>query len=1360
MPRFKCPRCPQTYVRIGDLTNHFGRSPECYKEYLKRNTTPAQPESESSEDNDVNNAQLPDYDAVANVLPPLPPPPANLGAAPRAVMDKDIVDGGMHMPHEDNVDDFDDDMMLPPPDDDDDGEAPPPPHSLPDYPDDDDDDNLSLASREMYMREDEQFFSDDEQISSDEEPEPELFEDEVDEDNCGGTKATNLLVDDGVASALPPPFPEEDLSGKHVRLKPEGSNKYFDGRVDRWEQTGLYLVVFGNEAQPEITSCYTTEEVKIGIRHYDNRKGPRYEGVLVRHPFTISSEDQDVYFNGEVKRFEMFKACESDTFQTPGWRAKFEDGEYHNLLVNEVLDGIDKHEEYRQEKLADPSVTFDRNLPAMDNVRPIIDEYRKRCNANSRGVPGGPPLPRDVSAAKLLVLLEKHHAHQILYDDIAKWFREEAVNVRRFHRPGLPGRLTIISTLARRYNMKGMYPKEVKVFLPNLGKNIFVPVYDFASILASWFTDPSLLKDENFVFPDPEDPFQPPKKWTEINKETQIVKEPVHGKWYSDTYYARCTVGKKDLLVPLILFLDKTHIDQKNRQKLEPVMVTLGIFSQKVRTDPKYWRVLGYIPYIQSGYPSGTGETNLKLSDYHVMLSSVLRGVKEMQKTQGVLIRFPYRNKTHEAIFKMPVACIVGDHEGQNHNCGKLTAGTIFPCRFCDIHKDKLDQPIIGEPYSAKDVMEWLVTKNTKALVGSSHHYLTHGNAFHGMDMGADEERGINKKAEVDIMHSVCRGTMQMTIENLSNELKPDRNQWTKKFKSSQKGVELSITSGPPESDELSVASDSSVGISGIRPKRYKSNRRKGKGRGKRKGRDGEGGEDKESAKRVLSNKVALMVDKATIYWGKLLTHQSVMHKQKIDTGEKSLGKVWFPSGVATGATTNYTCLEMPGVLLLYVILLASTIGTQFFETPPSEEHLKRKLNDNGYSFDMDSERTADYIWAFESLVLMYYMLKSDVMTVAFVEDYLAPYIGLFMQRFVQRVSRSSGNNWRTLKFHSMMHLPQMLVELGNATVTDSETGERTHMISKAQARNTQKVADTISYQTGRQHGNHAIICRAEEEFCTEKKPVSIGDNHVVVELRKFCFDANFEMQWYDPIKNKGPVKWHDEKLRNSVQQFLRAAIGNKSAGANFIYCTEARVDSQLYRANPVFHSTARLGRGWHDMAMVRKRDGSDGSFPVNLLGFIEVEQLTGTFDINTRHMPSAYRPKQRVTVSENSILALVHELKPKAQKVVHSESILLSNYYQNGKKYQNREKIWYEPYIFLVLVNDISGTCVGVPDLIVRERRVPNRLMKTTFEIMEHPHLHYILIRSRKEWPELYRELIIKEMDKIEGRPSKRARA
>ena len=130
------------------------------------------------------------------------------------------------------------------------------------------------------------------------------------------------------------------------------------------------------------------------------------------------------------------------------------------------------------------------------------------------------------------------------------------------------------------------------------------------------------MKDENFAFPDPDDPLAPPDRWEDGESSEKIVEDLVNGRWYSRTYHAHCRIGDKEMLCPIIIFLDKTHTDNKGRLTQEPVMCMLGIFNQKIRNNPRAWRPLGFVPNFK-GVPKLSDSAKTK-SEHHVVLSHIL----------------------------------------------------------------------------------------------------------------------------------------------------------------------------------------------------------------------------------------------------------------------------------------------------------------------------------------------------------------------------------------------------------------------------------------------------------------------------------------------------------------------------------------------------------------------------------------------------------------------------------------------------------------------------------------------------------------------------------------------------------------
>jgi len=66
------------------------------------------------------------------------------------------------------------------------------------------------------------------------------------------------------------------------------------------------------------------------------------------------------------------------------------------------------------------------------------------------------------------------------------------------------------------------------------------------------------------------------------------------------------------------------------RLKLEPLMMTLGVFNRETRKNPMAWRTLGYVTDIHG--KGGSSKSELRLQDYHNMLKIILESYKDAQK--------------------------------------------------------------------------------------------------------------------------------------------------------------------------------------------------------------------------------------------------------------------------------------------------------------------------------------------------------------------------------------------------------------------------------------------------------------------------------------------------------------------------------------------------------------------------------------------------------------------------------------------------------------------------------------------------------------------------------------------------------
>jgi len=179
----------------------------------------------------------------------------------------------------------------------------------------------------------------------------------------------------------------------------------------------------------------------------------------------------------------------------------------------------------------------------------------------------------------LINILNDINAPLSAYQSIVNWAHNSSnLGVFKPELSTIPSREKVYDYAAKRYNMKGLKPITKKLVLPNAHVSLPVTKYDVEAALMSLLTDPYLMQDHKLSFPNPEDPFCPPTKWEEINENTHILGELHSGRWFAKTFYKRCQVLGRDILCPIIIFIDKTFTDNKGRLCQEPVLITLGIF--------------------------------------------------------------------------------------------------------------------------------------------------------------------------------------------------------------------------------------------------------------------------------------------------------------------------------------------------------------------------------------------------------------------------------------------------------------------------------------------------------------------------------------------------------------------------------------------------------------------------------------------------------------------------------------------------------------------------------------------------------------------------------------------------------------
>ncbi len=84
---------------------------------------------------------------------------------------------------------------------------------------------------------------------------------------------------------------------------------------------------------------------------------------------------------------------------------------------------------------------------------------------------------------------------------------------------------------------------------------------------------------------------------------------------------------ERDVMLPIIIYMDKTGTDAYQRYSLEPVIFSLGNISREKREGRRSWRHLGFIPSNNQ-----MEKSQAKLQFYHSCLNAILGDLKIAQQ--------------------------------------------------------------------------------------------------------------------------------------------------------------------------------------------------------------------------------------------------------------------------------------------------------------------------------------------------------------------------------------------------------------------------------------------------------------------------------------------------------------------------------------------------------------------------------------------------------------------------------------------------------------------------------------------------------------------------------------------------------
>jgi hypothetical protein len=216
----------------------------------------------------------------------------------------------------------------------------------------------------------------------------------------------------------------------------------------------------------------------------------------------------------------------------------------------------------------------------------MVTKRHQLAVRESRQAPATSQLHAEV---RLLKLLTKHKAPLQMFPVIQEWARDCARLKHDFSRSIRP-RAKVLSELEDRFDMQSSrFTPTIVSYLPDERPTVAC-VASFADAVCSLLSDPELMNEQNLSFPDPHDPFlfaEAPHPDGRTRRKPDL-SELHHGSWHNDTQQARCT-GPKDVLVPVIFYMDGVATDTFGRLGLTPLNFTLGVFNAETRVKKEAW---------------------------------------------------------------------------------------------------------------------------------------------------------------------------------------------------------------------------------------------------------------------------------------------------------------------------------------------------------------------------------------------------------------------------------------------------------------------------------------------------------------------------------------------------------------------------------------------------------------------------------------------------------------------------------------------------------------------------------------------------------------------------------------------------
>ena len=297
-----------------------------------------------------------------------------------------------------------------------------------------------------------------------------------------------------------------------------------------------------------------------------------------------------------------------------------------------------------------------------------------------------------------------------------------------------------------------MKPRDKNILCPS-GRRVNIITFDIDAAIYDLLSDTNLTRPENMIFEgNSKNPF--------IVKNKAFYTDLDQSGIYQETLKKYNIDPEREVLVPLIIYMDETNLDSYSKLVLHPIVMTLGIYNRKARNLAMSWRTIGYLPNFDESFGNRGYSADDKASDFHYCLRYILDGLETIQQSYDMynwVFTFTDNEvKKYSRKLMFFLSHVVSDAKENDMICGRMNnrSSTLCLCRDCDVKVLDSDNPNVKCNFLKMSDLESYPKEQLRQLSFKKiNPYL----AFSNINMGANIY-GINGCTPSEPLHQINGG--------------------------------------------------------------------------------------------------------------------------------------------------------------------------------------------------------------------------------------------------------------------------------------------------------------------------------------------------------------------------------------------------------------------------------------------------------------------------------------------------------------------------------------------------------------------------------------------------------------------------